>query len=188
MVRGKRVGRGSVASRQGTGGGRDGKAARASGQPAPARLRPWSQAVRSSWPSSKPRRSIPRLSTAPVAPHRCWTGAPVLDRPAGPGPVRRNGKHGPAESRTLRDPPRLERDPPAGQRGTRYVPRKSLTVDDPSSSPGVADAGTTARRGGHLRWMRAAGTWGGVAAPRTRGYASQPAGEGRAGHRDAPLP
>ena len=59
-----------------------------------------------------------RIAPGPV---RRRTTPVVLDRPAGLGPIR-NGKRGPAESRILRDPQRMEGDPlPDG--GTRCVAR-----------------------------------------------------------------
>jgi len=107
-----------------------------------------------------------------------------MDRPADPGPARRSGKHGPAESRNA---------PRSAAPGTRSASRtarnavRSAQTAVPwtirSNSPGAADTGTTERAvamdacGGNL------GTCGGAANARVR----QPAGEGRAPGRAATL-
>ena len=86
-----------------------------------------------------------------VEQERSWTSPLVLDRS-------RSGKRGPAESRTVHDTPRLERDLPGRPRGTRYVPRADRRpVDDPLQLAPGTGAGTTSGAG-QLRRMRAAGT------------------------------
>jgi hypothetical protein len=91
-----------------------------------------------------------RIAPGPV---RRRTTPVVLDRPAGLGPIR-NGKRGPAESRILRDPQRMEGDPLASQTAEHDASReppltRAHLVPD-------ADAGTTAPPGKRYGRMRAA--------------------------------